>query len=228
MNNSSSKIALVFGASGLTGNLLTEQLINDARYSKVVVFVREKLLTINQKVEQVIFNPADLSGIDNKMNGHHVYCCIGSTHAKAGSKKAFFKIDHDLVEKIAQSASMHKAESFVVVSSLGAAAGSKNHYLRTKGLMEQSIKTFNFNNISIMRPSMLLGMRGDNRFMEDMGKVFINLVTPLMVGKFRKYRPIHASDVAKVMRFAAFRGPGIFTYESDKIETLANDKSLIS
>ena len=226
MNNQELKTALVFGASGLTGKLLTEQLINDPRYNKVVIFVREKLSTISQNVEQVLFNPADFSGIDKKMNGHHVYCCIGTTHAKAGSKKAFFKIDHDLVEKIAQSASMHKAESFVVVSSLGAAVGSGNHYLRTKGLMEQSIKTFNYNNISIMRPSMLLGMRGENRFMEDMGKVFIKLVTPLMVGKFRKYRPIHASDVAKVMRYAAFKEPGVFIYESDKIETLANDKSL--
>ena len=226
MNTTVLKTALVFGASGLTGKLLTEQLINDPRYNKVVVFVREKLLTINKNVEQVIFNPDDFSGIDNKMNGHHVYCCIGTTRAKAGSKKAFFKIDHDLVEKIAQSASLHKVESFIVVSSIGAAADSGNYYLRTKGLMEQSIETFNYNNISIMRPSMLLGMRGESRFMEDLGKTFTKLLTPLMVGKFRKYRPIHASDVAKVMRFAAFKEHGVFIYESDKIETLANDKSL--
>lgn len=226
MNTTALKTALVFGASGLTGKLLTEQLINDPRYNKVVIFVREKLSTISKNVEQVIFNPADFSGIDNKMNGQHVYCCIGSTRAKAGSKKAFFKIDHDLVEKIAQSASVHKAESFIVVSSIGAAAGSGNYYLRTKGLMEQSIKTFHFNNISIMRPSMLLGMRGENRFMEDMGKVFIKLFTPLMVGKFRKYRPVHAANVAKVMRFAAFKDQGVYIYESDKIESIANDKSL--
>ena len=226
MNTTVSKTALVFGASGLTGKLLTEQLINDPRYNKVVIFVRERLSTISKNVEQVIFNPADFSGIDNKMNGHHVYCCIGTTRAKAGSKKAFFKIDHDLVEKIAQSASKHKAESFVVVSSIGAAASSSNHYLQTKGLMEQSIKTFNFTNISIMRPSMLLGMRGESRFLEDLGKVFTKILTPLMVGKFRKYRPIHVSDVAKVMRYSAFRGSGVFIYESDKIETLANDKTL--
>lgn len=73
---------------------------------------------------------------------------------------------------------------------------------------------------------MLLGMRGENRFMEDMGKIFIKLFTPLMVGKFRKYRPVHAADVAKVMRFAAFKDQGVYIYESDKIESIANDKSL--
>lgn len=228
MNHTVSKTALVFGASGLTGKLLTEQLINDPGYNKVVVFVRKKISTLNTRVEQVIFNPADFSGIDNKMNGHHVYCCIGTTRAKAGSKKAFFKIDHDLVEKIAQSASKHKAESFIVVSSIGAAANSGNFYLRTKGLMEQSIKTFSFNNISIVRPSMLLGMRGESRFLEDVGKGLIKIISPVMVGKFRKYRPIHVSDVAKVMRFSAFKGPGVFIYESDEIEALANDKSLTS
>jgi uncharacterized protein YbjT (DUF2867 family) len=224
MNNNSTKTALVFGASGLIGKFLTEQLANDDRYGKVFIFVREKLPTVHPGVEQIIFNPSDLSTIDLKGSGNHVFCGIGTTRAKAGSKDAFFKVDHDLVERIAQYASRQNAESFVVVSSIGASPESGNFYLHTKGLMEQSIKTFRFNNISIMRPSMLLGIRSEGRFLEDIGKVFSKLTAPLLMGKFRKYRPIHAADVARVMRYAAFQEPGVHIYESDKIETIANEK----
>lgn len=224
MTNNNAKTALIFGASGLIGKFLTEQLANDDRYSKVIIFVRKKITTAHPGVEQIIFNSSDFSTIDSKISGNHVFCCIGTTRAKAGSKDAFFKVDHDLVEKIAQYASRQKAESFVVVSSIGASPDSGNFYLHTKGLMEQSINTFQFNNVSIMRPSMLLGLRSEGRFLEDIGKVFSKLTAPLLVGKMRKYRPIHAADVAKVMRHAAFQEPGIHIYESDKMESIAGEK----
>lgn len=224
MNNNNSKTAFIFGASGLIGKFLTEQVANDGRYNKVFIFVRKKLPTIHPVVEQIIFNPSDLSTIDNSIHGNHIFCCIGTTRSKAGSKEAFFKVDHDLVERIAQYASRQKAESFVVVSSIGASPESGNFYLHTKGLMEQSINTFQFNNISIMRPSMLLGIRSEGRFLEDIGKVFSKLTAPLLVGRFRKYRPIHADDVARVMRYAAFQNPGVHIYESDKIESVAREK----
>ena len=224
MNSKSSKTALIFGASGLIGKFLTEQLANDTRYNKVIVFVRKKISTLHPAVEQIIFNPSDFSTIDPKISGNHVFCCIGTTRAKAGSKDAFFKVDHDLVERIAQYASRQKAESFIVVSSIGANQQSGNFYLSTKGLMEQSIKTFQFNSIAIMRPSMLLGIRSEGRFLEDIGKVFAKLSTPLMVGKMRKYRPIHAADVASAMQYAAFQDSGVHIYESDKIESMAKEK----
>jgi len=223
MNESNTKTALVFGASGLIGKFLSEQLISDPRYSKVVIFVREKLHVASPSIEQIIFNPEKFDEIENLFNRSHVFCCIGTTRKKAGSNEKFFKIDHDLVERIAQNAARNKAEAFVVVSSVGASADSGNFYLRTKGLMELSIKTFQFSNISIMRPSILLGMRSESRFLENIGKQIGVLTSPLMIGKFRKYKPIHAADVAKAMIIAAFKGKGIFVYESDEIDQLAKN-----
>ncbi|MBW6489809.1 MAG: NAD(P)H-binding protein [Lentimicrobium sp.] len=224
MNESESKYALVFGASGLIGKFLTEQLINDKRYKKIIIFVRTKQKLVSPQVEQLILEPENLEQYADLFKNNHVFCCIGSTRKKAGSNKNFFKIDHNLVEKIAQVSSHQNAESFVVVSSIGASAESGNFYLRTKGLMEQSIKTFQFSNISIMRPSILLGMRTESRFFEEIGKKISVMTAPLLTGKFRKYRPIHANDVAKAMIMAAFRGKGIFTFESDEIEKLTNAK----
>lgn len=222
MNESTTKTALVFGASGLIGKFLSEQLINDSRYSRVIIFVREKLQVASPAVEQIIFNPEKFDEIEELFHRSHVFCCIGTTRKKAGSNEKFHKIDHDLVEKIAQNAARNKAEVFAVVSSIGASAESGNFYLRTKGLMELSIKTFQFSNISIFRPSILLGMRNESRILENIGKRIAVLTSPLMVGKLKKYKPIHAAVVAKAMISSAFNGKGIFIYESDEIELLAN------
>lgn len=220
------KTALVFGASGLTGNFVVEHLIQDEQYDIVKVFVRKELKTISGKVKQVIFTPENVEQISDEVKGDHLFCCIGTTIKKAGSQQAFMKTDHDLVERIAKISSFNKVKSFVVISSIGANHKSRNFYLMTKGKMEESIKTFNFDNLSIVRPSMLLGMRHEKRFGEEAGKTIAKFITPLLVGSMRKYRPIHAAVVARAMIKLANEPNGKYMLESDQIENLVkNQKS---
>jgi uncharacterized protein YbjT (DUF2867 family) len=223
MNETLSKTAIVFGASGLVGRFLTEELAHDARYGSVTVFVRKEISTFPKNVRQVTFNPESIQEVTDKIIADHVYCCIGTTRKKAGSNEKFYKTDHDLVERIAQAASINKASAFIVVSSIGASAESGNFYLKTKGQMENSIRTFNFSNLSILRPSVLLGIRHESRFGEEIGKKLAIILTPVLVGKIRKYRPIHAAAVAKAMVSCAFKGKGEFVLESDEIEKLSQN-----
>lgn len=220
------KTALVFGASGLTGNFVVEHLLGDEQYDEIKVFVRKELKVISGKVKQVIFTPENLEQIADEVTGDHLFCCIGTTIKKAGSQQAFLKTDHDLVERIAKIASFNKVKSFVVISSIGANDKSSNFYLKTKGKMEESIQTFGFENLSIVRPSMLLGMRHEKRLGEEAGKTIAKLITPLLVGPMRKYRPIHAAIVARAMIKLANKPNGKYLLESDQIENLVkNQKS---
>ncbi len=212
--------ALVFGASGLTGRFLIEHLIADERYDIIKLFVRKELQIPHGKVKQVVYSPDRVENFSSEITGNHLFCCIGSTIKKAGSRDAFYKIDHSLVERIAKVASANKVRSFVVISSIGANDRTSNFYLRTKGKMEESIKTFTFPNLSILRPSMLMGMRPETRSMEEIGKTVAKLITPLLIGSFRKYRPIHASQVAQAMIILANKPNGVYTVESDEITNL--------
>lgn len=212
--------ALVFGASGLTGRFLIEHLIGDSRYDTIKLFVRKELNIPHGKIKQVVYSPDNIESLGNEISGEHLFCCIGTTIKKAGSRDAFYKIDHNLVERIAKMASANKIRSFVVISSIGANDRTSNFYLNTKGKMEESIKTFTFNNLSILRPSMLLGMRHEKRGMEDFGKAVAKLITPLLIGSLRKYRPIHASVVAQAMIILANKPKGVYTVESDEITKL--------
>ena len=210
------KRALIIGATGLTGRFVIEMLSSDSRISEVIAFVRNKT-NFNERVTQIEFDTDNLSAVKSQMNGDYVFCCLGTTIKQAGSQENFRKVDLYLVEEIAKAARENKVPSFTVVSSIGASAKSGNFYLRTKGQMEESLKGAGFKDLNIMRPSMLLGMRPNSRPLEDAGKVLIKLATPLMIGKLKKYRPVHAADLARFMIETALTGQGTHIYESDII-----------
>jgi uncharacterized protein YbjT (DUF2867 family) len=215
------KTAFVFGASGLVGNLLVKELINDPAYSKVVVFVRKPLVIVNPKVAEVSLS--ELEHFDNEeilMTSSQVFCCVGTTIKTAGSQEEFRKVDYELPVKIGAWAKSKGVNVFVAISSIGANAASGNFYLRTKGEMEEGLKSFQFSNLIIVRPSMLLGTRREFRMGEELAKVFSGLMNLVLFGSLKKYRAIKAIKVARAMKALANSDAGEVIYESDKLEEL--------
>jgi uncharacterized protein YbjT (DUF2867 family) len=218
MEKTSKLTALVFGGTGLTGNFLTEFLTRDSRYDRVIIFVRKEIKLYHGKIKQIVFNPDRIEDIKHEIVGDQVFCCLGSTIKKAGSKEAFFKVDHHMIVDIAKAANANGIKVFSVISSIGANPKSSNFYLNTKGLTEEVLKSIDFDSLNILRPSMLLGLRSENRPMEEAGKVVFKVMGKLMIGKFKKYRPIHAETVARAMIKVANQNQRITILESDKIE----------
>jgi uncharacterized protein YbjT (DUF2867 family) len=132
------------------------------------------------------------------------------------------EIDRDLPVMIASAASANKVLRIAVVSSIGASTISSNYYLRIKGEMEQEILKLKFENISIVRPSMLLGERKEKRAGEIAGKVVMTVVNPLLLGKMKKYRGIHGRDVARSMIMLLQKESDKGIYESDKLQLIAD------
>ncbi len=212
--------ALIFGSTGLTGRFLTELLIKDPRYDKVILFVRKESSNYHGKIQQIVFNPDKIEDIKERIAGDQLFCCLGSTIKKAGSKEEFFKVDHHLIVNIAKASVSNGIKVFSLISSIGANSKSSNFYLNTKGLTEEVLKSLDFENLNILRPSMLLGIRSESRPMEEAGKVVFRILGKLMTGKLKKYRPIHAETVARAMIVAANQNLKVNLLESDKIEDL--------
>lgn len=213
--------ALIFGSTGLIGNLLLEELINSENYSEIRIFVRQPTEIINPKVEEVTVDFSDPDLFSKKITGDDLFICLGTTIKKAGSVKRMEEIDRDLPIKIAAMASVNGVKRVAVVSSLGAGVGSKNYYLRIKGEMEEGILKLNFENIAIVRPSMLLGERKEKRTGEAVGKIVMKTFKPLLAGKLRKYRAIHGRDVARAMIVILQKEPVKNVYESDDLQKIA-------
>lgn len=191
------KTALVIGASGLVGGELVKLLSASSEYSRVILLSRRPLNIHYPKTEvRVIdFDSPDPSLI----TGDVVFCAIGTTIKKAGSKEAQRRIDLEYPLNLARIALKNGAKQFVLVSSLGADHNSSNFYLRTKGELEKGLTALNFPSLVIIRPSLILGNRSEFRFGEKMAVVLMGLIKPLMFGNLKRYRGVQASAIAAKM-----------------------------
>jgi uncharacterized protein YbjT (DUF2867 family) len=217
------KTAIIFGATGLVGTYLVNLLCESKLYAQVVSYSRKPYNYSHPKLSKRISELSKIDEVASEITGDDLYCCLGSTIKKAGSKQNFRKVDFDLPVELAKIAVKNKFQNYLVVSSIGADANASNFYLRTKGEMEQQVMQIAIPQISIVRPSMLLGPRQEFRFGEFVGKITMKLINPLMIGKFKKYRGIHANDVATAMLTIATNDmKGAKIYESDELQLISN------
>lgn len=209
---------MVFGGSGLVGTELLKLLISDSAYHTVISAGRRNLAIQHPKLKQIIIDFDQLESQQDLFTGHDVYCCLGTTIKKAKTKEAFRTIDFGYVTRIAAMAATNGIGNFALVSSIGTDKNSGNFYLRTKGEMEEVVGQFKFNTLVILRPSFLLGDRIEKRFGERIAKIAIQLFSPLLIGKLKKYRGIEAKAVAKkMMDMILESNTGTFIIESDLI-----------
>jgi uncharacterized protein YbjT (DUF2867 family) len=215
------RTAVVLGASGLVGGFCLRALVDDPDYSRVVTFGRRDLPAFTRaKVAQRV---ADLESLtpDDFRGVQDVFCALGTTIRKAGSQAAFRHVDLELPLRSAKAALQAGAEQFVVVSSVGADATSKNFYLRTKGEMERELAQLPFKAIHILRPSLLIGKRTEFRLGEVIAMALAPALDLVTLGALRKYHSVRAETVGKAMVAAARQGvSGASVDEYDGIVSL--------
>ncbi|HKP74220.1 MAG TPA: oxidoreductase, partial [Longimicrobiaceae bacterium] len=147
-----------------------------------------------------------------------VFCCLGTTIAKAGSQEAFYRVDHDYPVAAAKLASERGAKRFLIVTALGGNPASRVFYNRVKGEVERDVAAFPFEGVGILRPSLILGPRDERRPAEAWAQKLAPLASPLLWGPLRKYRAIPATAVAAAMVRLAKEGfRGVRVLESDEI-----------
>lgn len=220
--NNKGKVALVFGSSGLVGSLLVDELINSASFSLVKLFVRKKSGNTHAKVLEIEVDFDKLSLIASEMKGDVVFICLGTTMAKAGSKEAFYKVDHTYCHEAARLSAANGVGQVLLISSMGADAASLVYYSKVKGEIERDIRNLNFESVNIVRPSLLLGNRKENRLGE---KIFVTVTKYLpfiFIGPLKKYRPIEAHNVAKAMvNISLTQQEGCHIFESEELQKIA-------
>ncbi|MBM4760925.1 oxidoreductase [Bacillus sp. B15-48] len=216
------KTALLIGATGLVGQELLKILLETSLYEKIIVLTRRKVNVQHPKLLQIVAGFDQLANHEADYSVDDVYCCLGTTIKKAGSQEEFKKVDYTYPVELAKLTKQAGATSFLIISALGADPHSKIFYNRTKGAVEEAIKSVGFPALHIFQPSLLLGDRQEFRFGEKVGVLLSPVYSPFMVGTLKKYKPIQAADVAQAMFYAGqLEETGIFTYPSDEIFRLS-------
>ncbi len=207
------RTALVAGATGAVGSALLTRLLADARYGSVKVLVRRPLAQSHVKLVQLLLDDTGPALLGAKLAADDVFCCLGTTQKKAGSKAAFERIDYHLVLELARAALAQGAKQFLVVSSVGASLRGSSFYLRVKARMEQAVLDLGYGSAHILRPSLLIAARSESRPGEWLAQKIAPLVDPLLAGKLAIYRTVRAEDVADAMVTLALRNiPGGHTH----------------
>lgn len=215
------KTALVVGATGLVGSELLSLLLKDNYYSHVKVVARRELDIEDSKLEVITADFEDLAKLSEKLTADDVYCCLGTTMKKAGSKEAFYKVDFHYPLEIAKLTQAQKASQFFLVSAMGANIQSKIFYNKVKGEIEVAISSIPFQGVNVFRPSLLLGDRKEQRIGEKFAIIISSIISPLLVGPLRKFKPIHASTIALgMLKIAKQELNGFYIFESDQIKKI--------
>ena len=217
------KTALVFGSSGLVGQQLVQQLIQNSAYQKIKLFVRKNPNIQNTKIEIIETQFDNFEKLSLEIKGDDCFFCIGTTKKNTPEKSEYQRVELDLPKKVSNLAKKNNIHSFIFISSGYANSKSSGDYLRYKGLVEEELLSLNFNNLGILRPSFLLGNRKEKRIGEKMGIIIFQLLSPLMIGPLKRMKPIHVKTVAGAMIKIAQSELNQTIFESDEIVKLNED-----
>jgi len=211
---SDKRTALIIGGSGLVGKEVIEELIASDKYTEIKTLTRKPLELAHPKLSSILFNfdQPDASVVC----ADDIFCCLGTTMKKAGSKEAFYRVDYTYPLEIAQLGYQNGTKRFAIVTAMGSDSGSMFYYNRVKGEVEASLRKIGFEALLIFRPSLLVGNRSESRLGEQIGETLSKLFRPFIP---TKYRPIEARKVAKAMvTITASNVKGTLVYESDVMQ----------
>lgn len=217
------KTALIAGATGLIGAYLLDMLLRHEIYDTVKVISRKAITRDDKKLKVILLEDfASLSKLNEEIyKADDIFCCLGTTTKKAGSKKAFWSVDYEYPYTLAELGKKAGTRQFLLVSAIGASASSLFYYNQVKGKVEDSIRALGFDQMKIFRPSLLLGERNESRSGEDFARFVSGKLPFIYSGPLRKFKPIHGREVAQGMYNAAQKEQqGTYIYESEDIKKI--------
>ena len=192
------KKAVVAGATGAVGRALLARLRESEQYGEIHLLLRRQICSTSPKLVQHVIDFGSLPhvAIDGPIDD--VFCALGTTRKKAGSKADFRRVDHDYVVAVGELA-FRLGASMAVVSSVGASPSARSFYLSVKGEAEASLIALGLSRLIILRPSLLLAHRQESRPLEELVGRLSRGLSPLMVGPLGRIRPISVGTVADRM-----------------------------
>ncbi len=219
------KTAVITGASGVVGARTLHHLLERDDVARVVTLGRRPLPVRHEKLVPRTVDLRSPAAMEPEIpEGADVaFCCLGTTMKQAGSKEAFRAVDRGAVVAFGEAARRRGVPRFLLVSSIGASARSRNFYLRTKGEAEDGLAQLGFAQLTVVRPSFIddQGARPEARMGERLTLPVFRAVFTVL-GRKRRFAPIPADVIGRALVRLAFdeTAERVRTIESDALHRL--------
>jgi len=212
------KTAIILGATGLTGSILLQRLLNDDSISTIKLFSRSSSNVKSPKVEEHLVDMFELESQTEHFTGDVVFCCIGTTKSKTPDKETYKRIDYGIPVTAAKLAKQNSISKFIVISALGSNPESSVFYNKVKGEMECDVLQQNISETYILQPSLIGGDRSENRTGESIAQFFAKVFGFLIP---KKYKMIEPETIAKAMQNLLYKPYSETRIPSDDIKKIA-------
>ncbi|HZL10557.1 MAG TPA: NAD(P)H-binding protein [Prolixibacteraceae bacterium] len=209
------RVANVIGASGLVGQQLVAQLLENPEFNTIRIFVRKASGFRHPKIDEQIIDFDQPESWSHLVKGDVLFSTLGTAIKTARTKENQYRVDYTYQYEFARAAAENSVPVYVLVSSMGADSKSSVFYSRMKGELEDAVAKLNFRKLLIFRPSILDGNRQEKRPGEKIGLVISRLVTRVML---KKYKPTPVSVLAgKMILLSLSQTAGFLLVEGTEI-----------
>lgn len=111
--------ALVLGATGLVGGHLVGKLAEGDEYSEIRIITRRETGLVHPKIKETVLDLENMDSHQEEFSADDIFCCLGTTMKKAGSKEVFKSVDYSLPLLAGKLGLREGAKRFFVISSKG-------------------------------------------------------------------------------------------------------------
>ncbi len=216
-------MALLAGASGMTGTALLKLLLHDDTFARVLALSRRPLPLEHPRLANRILRFEDLERSLRGQRCSDAFCALGAPGGPRAAEGALREVDLGLVSSFARAARALGATRLIVVSAAGARSGAAEVFQRVKGEMEAEVRQMGFDAVDLLQPGPLLGLRAQEGVGSAVRKGLLAVAAPLLRRSSQGARAaLSPAQVATAM-LAVARMPrrGVSTYSGAALAGLA-------
>ncbi|MBI5477069.1 MAG: epimerase [Ignavibacteriales bacterium] len=179
--------AIIFGATGMVGEGVLHEALNDAAVDSILVVGRRSCNIQHKKLTELLHTDFyDYTKIENNLSGYNAcFFCLGVT--SVGKKEEEYRrLTYDLTLAAAQTLSRLNPEMvFCYVSGVGTDSSEKGRIMwaRVKGKTENDLRKLPFKSVYAFRPGFIkpiAGLKNTQTFAKILAPLYpvLNLIFP--------------------------------------------------
>lgn len=216
---------VMLGASGAVGGAALRRLLAMPEVTRVTLLNRRAMDAGAgaAKVVQHVVDVGEPESYRAHLAGHEAaICTLGVGEPSKTPRAEFTRVDHDMPLAFGAACRAAGARRFTLLSSVGASAGSRVFYLRSKGELEDGLRGLGFAGLGLFHPSMILTPSNRYGASQAVALTVWPWLTPLLAGPLRKYRGVRVEQLGAAVAVQAVRGgAGEAVLEWDDFQRLA-------